>query len=1020
MSSKPSPSLRRSLLPITVLLLCSLRLAAQEEPRDAAALRFHVGPDEPLAVEVRVNGEPATLLHSPDQGLWSVGFDFASGWPGRWEHAKPSAVRVVGEWTLVEGRLELPTGTLELRDAYRDEGDRIRGLRRFTWRGKEPLEPCVLSVRFVVPGSLAAKPLLPGISYAGNPSGGRHPDCVPLQVASPGTVSLYEEHRFPMPFAALEWRRGDAFVGAALHTLPSRVEGGRHSDQWWSLGLSTTADATELIAFSGPCATNGRRNVVKALQGGLMDYPAAWVVLQPGAVVEKTFFVQGWQASHEGDGLHVPVRTALGIHRPFALADLPRAADILRAKADFAWTRFRDGERPGFEMYPASVRGTHYVMGWCGQAAAPGYSFLVLADRLGQAEVRARVARTLDLLATAPVDVDGFPVRYDAEAGTWSAPDPVSQGQAMETFALATEVGRARRDVDTAPWESFLRRACDAHAARILRDDWRPVSTNEAFLVSPLLRAARLFGEDRYRAAALHAVEHYAARHRDLREPYWGGTLDASCEDKEGAWAALQAFLAAYKDSHEPRHLDLAQHALDVVLSYVVVWDIDMPPGRLRDHAFRSRGWTAVSVQNQHLDVYGVVMTPAIWRMGELLGRPELQRLAAVMYRSCGQLIDPFGSQGEQIQQTNYAQHGDMSDVFRLRGGYSEGWTVFWITAHFLHAAASFERMGVDLDAIDGPQARIDSRIAPAPLYRDPVFDGAADPVLVHDHAHDAWRMLYTQRRAKLDLPGVQWCHGTEIGVAESRDGGRTWTYVGTLPLSAPDAGHSFWAPDVVEQDGVFHLFVSYVPGMHSDWSGERHVLHYSSRDLVTWQAHGRVPLTSDRCIDPSLFRFPDGSWRMWFKDEGHDSRTLAVESRDLEHWTPVDDPGVSSRYGEAPKVFRFGGFAWMLKDPDSGLDVYRSDDLQSWTYQGKILAEPGHRNDDGEIGKHADVVVRGTRAFIFYFTHPDGQRNGVKEGVMPFSDRRSSIQVAELEVRDGRLCCDRDSPCTVDLASSR
>ena len=77
-------------------------------------------------------------------------------------------------------------------------------------------------------------------------------------------------------------------------------------------------------------------------------------------------------------------------------------------------------------------------------------------------------------------------------------------------------------------------------------------------------------------------------------------------------------------------------------------------------------------------------------------------------------------------------------------------------------------------------------------------------------------------------------------------------------------------------------------------------------------------------------------------------------------------------------------------------------------------------RNDDGEIGKHADVVVRGTRAFIFYFTHPDGQRNGVKEGVMPFSDRRSSIQVAELEVRDGRLCCDRDSPCTVDLASSR
>ena len=31
-----------------------------------------------------------------------------------------------------------------------------------------------------------------------------------------------------------------------------------------------------------------------------------------------------------------------------------------------------------------------------------------------------------------------------------------------------------------------------------------------------------------------------------------------------------------------------------------------------------------------------------------------------------------------------------MSDVLKLRGGYSESWTVFWITAHFLNAAARF------------------------------------------------------------------------------------------------------------------------------------------------------------------------------------------------------------------------------------------------------------------------------------------------------------------------------------------
>ena len=38
----------------------------------------------------------------------------------------------------------------------------------------------------------------------------------------------------------------------------------------------------------------------------------------------------------------------------------------------------------------------------------------------------------------------------------------------------------------------------------------------------------------------------------------------------------------------------------------------------------------------------------------------------------------------------------DMSDVYRLRGGYAERWTVFWLTAHFLNAAAEFKEMGVN------------------------------------------------------------------------------------------------------------------------------------------------------------------------------------------------------------------------------------------------------------------------------------------------------------------------------------
>ena len=89
--------------------------------------------------------------------------------------------------------------------------------------------------------------------------------------------------------------------------------------------------------------------------------------------------------------------------------------------------------------------------------------------------------------------------------------------------------------------------------------------------------------------------------------------------------------------------------------------------------------------------------------MGQYLNRDELKRIAILMYRSCGQLIDPYGSQGEQPYHTNYGPHAKYTqrlksnDLTGLRGNYVEEWTVFWITAHFLNAAAQFKELGVEI-----------------------------------------------------------------------------------------------------------------------------------------------------------------------------------------------------------------------------------------------------------------------------------------------------------------------------------
>jgi hypothetical protein len=331
----------------------------------------------------------------------------------------------------------------------------------------------------------------------------------------------------------------------------------------------------------------------------------------------------------------------------------------------------------------------------------------------------------------------------------------------------------------------------------------------------------------------------------------------------------------------------------------------------------------------------------------------------------------------------------------------------------FVRSAEADAQQGIRQIAQTNPA--IIAASTPAPLYRDPVYDGAADPVLVWNPEQQAWWMFYTQRRAKIDVPGVEWCHGTEIGVAASRDSGFSWTYIGILSLSHPDEAYSFWAPDVIQDDhGTYHLFPSYVPGepeTHRNWGGERYIFHYTSEDLWNWKFQERVPLSSDFCIDATLFRKPDGKWRMWYKDEGHDSKTLAVESGDLKNWQPVTDPGVSKLYGEAPKTFWFKGHYWLIKDPNSGLDVYRSSDLESWTYQGKILDRPGTRNSDGTIGKHADVVVSGNRAYIIYFTHPYTEDAPEKNGIRPLSNRHTALQAAELEVMNGTLFCNRDKP---------
>ena len=118
----------------------------------------------------------------------------------------------------------------------------------------------------------------------------------------------------------------------------------------------------------------------------------------------------------------------------------------------------------------------------------------------------------------------------------------------------------------------------------------------------------------------------------------------------------------------------------------------------------------------------------------------------------------------------------------------------------------------------------------------------------------------------------------------------------------------------------------------------------------------------------------------------------------------------------EGPNVFRWRGAYWMVTDPWRGLGVYRSDDLQTWTRQADILTSPGSRPDDSAIGHHADVLVQGERAFLFFFTHPEVVGMAPDDFAWTYAARRTALQVARLELGGDTLVCDRDAQFELDL----
>ena len=313
-------------------------------------------------------------------------------------------------------------------------------------------------------------------------------------------------------------------------------------------------------------------------------------------------------------------------------------------------------------------------------------------------------------------------------------------------------------------------------------------------------------------------------------------------------------------------------------------------------------------------------------------------------------------------------------------------------------------------------QKKINPSLVGKPLYTDPIYNGAADPVVIWNKNEKKWFMFYTNRRAnEKNLDGVTWVHGTRIGIAESKDGVK-WKYRDTCDIQYRLTDYTHWAPEVIYNKGIYHMYLTYVPGVFKDWRHPRYIVHLTSKNLINWKFESKLNLSSDRSIDACVFKLPGNKgWRMYYNNEMASKSIYYADSKDLYNWTDQNKRVIGDRGGEGPKVFYWKKTYWLIVDNWKGLGVYSSKDLVNWKRQEKnILQEPGKGKDDGVMGGHADVVIRGNKAYIYYFTHPG--RTPENKGIDNYETRRSSIQMAELEYNNGEIVCNRDKHLTGKL----
>lgn len=344
----------------------------------------------------------------------------------------------------------------------------------------------------------------------------------------------------------------------------------------------------------------------------------------------------------------------------------------------------------------------HVQIGFCGRVLLNGFNALEYGEQTGDAELMRMGQAIFDSWLQHGLTAKGyFKDDFHIANGIPADQDIVhsirqqSEGVYAVLHYLRYEKQHGRKHKE---WEEKMRTLLDnmvtllkddGHYPRKYRDDHSDVDTSGGSTpsaTSTLVMGYKYFGDKRYLNAAKRTVD-YLEQNIISKSDYFSSTLDANCEDKEAAISAVTAtyYLAMVTKGQERQHyIDLCRKAAFFALSWYYLWDVPFAQGQmLGDLGFKTRGWSNVSVENNHVDVFVFELAHIVkwlseqptagWQFAKIhdIICSSLTQLLPTKDRLCGIGVPGFNPEVVQHTQWDYGKNGKgfYNDIF------APGWT---------------------------------------------------------------------------------------------------------------------------------------------------------------------------------------------------------------------------------------------------------------------------------------------------------------------------------------------------------